>query len=470
MTQTFPSIYPVACHTDHIGIGSIFVAIKGMHNDGTSYITLALQKGATKIVIDQSVTLADDLSALINKQAELVRVPNTRQALALMSAKALNFPANKLKIIGITGTKGKTTTSFLVEHLLLAAGHKTALLTSVYNKIDTTILKTGMTTPHPDYLHVFFNECVKAGVEYVVMEVAAQALSLHRTDGIVFDGVIFTNFDMEHAEFYNSLEEYFAAKCLIFKQVKNGAPQLINADDVWCKELMRKLDNLTSFGFNTKSAMIPAYVQLYNHDITVQIGTDHFKCSALIGEFNAYNLLAAITLAKQLGLTTDQIQQGLDSFTGVPGRLQMYPLPNGARCFIDKAHNPSSYRAVLGVLRGLTEHLIVVFGAGGDRDKTKRPLMGIIAAQLCDIVIITTDDPRSEDPKAIMSDIFAGIPEQLQHKVLKEVDREKAIRKAYALAKPNSIIALLGKGTDEYQVVGNKKIYFSECKIIQLLN
>ncbi len=471
MVITLPSIFPVACHTDQIGPGSIFVAIKGMHDDGIAYIPLALQKGATTIVIEDDVHLLLDLMQLIKKyNAKLITVPNTRGALAELSAQAVNFPAKKLKIIGITGTKGKTTTSFLIEHLLAVAGYKTALLSSVYNKIENTIFKTSLTTPHPDYLHIFFDVCLKAGVEYVVMEVAAQALSLHRTEGIAFDAVFFTNFDLEHSEFYHSLDEYFAAKCLLFKQVKIGAPQIVNADDQWCQKIVEKYKDIQTVGFKNQQAMVQGILLQNNADgLKIRVATDVYRCRALLGEFNAYNMLTAIALVQQLGISVKQIQNGLLSFTGVPGRLQMHALPKGARCFIDKAHNPSSYRAVLGALRQLTNHLIVVFGAGGDRDKTKRPLMGKIAAELCDVVIVTSDDPRSEDPATIIQDVLVGIPRKYQHKVIREIDREHAIKKAYELSRPDSIVALLGKGTDEYQLINGEKHYFSEREIIQTL-
>ncbi|MFC1845617.1 Mur ligase family protein, partial [Candidatus Dependentiae bacterium] len=220
-----PKTFPVACHTSRVGPGSTFVAIKGEKHDGISYISRALASGASTIAIQQDVNLSDDVLKDIERAgASLQRVSNTRKALATLSAQAHGNPAQQLRIIGVTGTKGKSSTVFMLEHILQRAGYKTALLSSVYNKIGDEITSSSLTTEHPDYLHGFFALCVDAGIEFVVMEVAAQALSLHRVEGIEFDGVLFTNFAKEHGEFYKDLDSYFDAKRLLFGQLKQGAP------------------------------------------------------------------------------------------------------------------------------------------------------------------------------------------------------------------------------------------------------
>jgi UDP-N-acetylmuramoyl-L-alanyl-D-glutamate--2,6-diaminopimelate ligase len=203
--------------------------------------------------------------------------------------------------------------------------------------------------------------------------------------------------------------------------------------------------------------------------LRIHIGKVHYYCPQLFGEFNAYNLIAAIGMAMRIGLSSKVIEKGLLTFAGVPGRLQIYSLPNGSFACIDKAHNPSSFKAILGTLRLMTDHLIVVFGAGGERDKSKRPLMGQIATQFCDVVIITSDDPRSENPQQIIEDIFIGIDQQFQSKVFKEIDRELAIKKAYNYSRKGSMIALLGKGPEEYQLINGTKYYFSEREILKSL-
>jgi UDP-N-acetylmuramoyl-L-alanyl-D-glutamate--2,6-diaminopimelate ligase len=472
MDIVLPQVYSVACHTDHVGPGSTFVAIKGMKDDGIRHIMKALQKGAASIVVDEHAQIDPSvLDEIKQYNATLIKLSNTRRALAQLSAKALDFPAKKLRIVGVTGTKGKTTTCFVLEHLFTAAGYKTALISSVYNKIDTTIFATSLTTPQPDYLHEFFDACIKAGVEVIVMEVAAQALSLDRVYGIDFDGVIFTNFDREHGEFYASLDDYFNAKCLIFDQLKPNAPIIVNADDQWCHRIIETKPGVKTFGFEDRHAFMTGAV-IYDASQMLKLCLRDglvVECPSLFGRFNAYNLFAGITLAHALGISFKQIQQSLKTFIGVPGRLQAHQLPNGARCFIDKAHNPSSYRAVLGTLRSMTDHLIVVFGAGGERDKEKRPMMGQIASELGDILILTSDDPRSEDPEIIIQEILAGITPEKRTTVFCTSDREYAIRKAYECSRSSSIIVLLGKGNDEYQMIGTTKLYFNEREILASL-
>lgn len=474
----FPSIYSVACHTDNVGAGSTFVVIKGQKEDGVAYIAQALRKGATKIVVEQTAVLSDVIIAdIVQHNASLVRVANTRAALAQLSAQALGNPAEKLKILAITGTKGKTTSAFLLEHVLRSAGYKTALLSTVYNSILDQKFSTSLTTQHPDYLHVFFKLCTDAGIEYVVMETAAQAFSLHRVDGLQFDGAIFTNFSQEHAEFYHTMDEYFAAKCALFGQLKDTAPCMINGDDFSLRMLDKKYQRMNNIYFSLDVYTEAAY-QATIHGSSLDALAIHlvsettsgfFECPSLVGAFNAYNMLGVVALCIELGLSKQAIVLGLASFTRVPGRLERYQLPNNATCFIDYAHNPSSYQAVLSMMRSLTPHLIVVFGCGGDRDKTKRPVMGAIAAQFGDDVIVTSDNPRSEDAAVIAQEIISGIAPELCNKVTVELDREHAIKKAYALSKPASVIMLLGKGPDEYQMIGVVKHPFSEKNIVQAL-
>ncbi|MBI2775387.1 UDP-N-acetylmuramoyl-L-alanyl-D-glutamate--2,6-diaminopimelate ligase [Candidatus Dependentiae bacterium] len=469
-----PFIFPVACHTNNVGGSSIFVAVKGMKDDGVNHIPEALSRGARIIVVAHDAHISDEIQCLIQKsQALLLRTDNPRRALAQLSAHALNYPAHALKIIGITGTKGKTTTAFLLAHLLRSAGKKVALLSSVHNMIDAEILPTELTTQHPDYLHVFFDACKKNNIEYVVMETAAQAFSLDRVFDLFFDGVIFTNFSKEHAEFYPNQESYFEAKCQIFAQSKKNAPVFINADDAHYEELKKKCAAAQSFSLRTESLIKGEIISNDWNGLKLKIvldGKDYqFLCPALLGEFNAYNILAAISMAHRIGIDAETIFKTCISFNGVPGRLELYKLPNGARGIIDKAHNASSFEAVLSALRPLTNKLIVVFGAGGDRDATKRPFMGAIASNYADLVIITSDNPRSEKLATIIGQIMAGIDEQKLNKTIIIENREKAILHAYANSSSGSIIALLGKGPDEYELVSGVKTYFSERSILQSL-
>lgn len=467
-----PAVFPVTCHTDFVGPQSIFVAIEGYSDNGINYIKKAIEKGARTIVVHLDTVLDSSLCNFIQEHGVVVEyVANTRKALAEMSANAAGNPAQKLKIVGITGTKGKTTTSFLLEHVLSANLNKTALISSAQNRICGYNFPAPLTTPQPDYLQQFLKLCVEHQVEYVVMEVAAQALTLHRVEGIAFCGLIFTNFSHEHLEFYPTMEDYFCAKSLIFSMAAEGAPLLINADDSYGKKLLTRHSHAQAYAFNADGVN---YKGLHNEDpvcglnLTIEFAysTQAFVCTRLFGTYNGYNVLAAVSMALALGVSSAVIVQALHAFSGVPGRLQEYHLPNGARCFIDYAHNPESFEAVLSTLRALTPRLIVLFGAGGGRDKSKRPIMGNIAARIADIVVVTSDNPRLEDPVVIAADIVQDIPTDLRHKLIQELDRKKAIEQAYFLSGNGSIIALLGKGPDEYQIVGKTKHYFSEQDII----
>ena len=465
-----PRFYPVTCHTHHVGPGSTFVAIQGMKEDGTCYIEQALKQGATRIVVDKTALLSESTRKLIEaKNAQLMLVDNTRQAVAFLSAQAHQFPASGLKIIGITGTKGKTTTAFLIEHILRTAGHKTALLSTVHNKILDTVFDANLTTPQPDYLHAFFSVCRDQGVEFVIMEVAAQALTLHRVDTISFDAAVFTNFSLEHSEFYDNQEDYFTAKCALFKQLSADGRAFFNADDPGVAQYGASVSKGRTYGLHTLADFAGKVEQsdlaaLKMGIVTAQCAY-HLALTALLGEFNASNILAAVAVVEKYVLAED-IVRAVASFPGVPGRLQRFILPNNAVAFIDNAHTPSSFEAIFAALRPLSNHIIAVFGAGGDRDTKKRPLMGGIAASIADHIILTTDNPRSEDPHEIIAAIKAGIHQKDLPKVQCELDREKAIRDAYKMSRSGTIIALLGKGPVEYQQVGDRKIPFSERTIL----
>jgi UDP-N-acetylmuramyl-tripeptide synthetase/amino acid carrier protein len=462
-SKKLPSHYKVAAHTDNVGSGSTFVAIPGTKKDGTEFIKEALKRGATTIVLDQNAQLSVDLQQALARVASY-RVENTRQALAELSAYAYNYPARKLKFIAVTGTKGKTTTTYLLEHILKTAGFKTARLSTVSNAILSQEYETQLTTQQPDYIHMFLNECVKQGVEWVVIEVAAQALSMHRVFGIEFDAVVFTNFSQEHAEFYATQQDYFAAKAAIFKQLKKNGIVVLNGDD----SLVSSLRSLCSQA-QLSSLKDVTVIGASRAGVSCYIDQLVFENTHLLGTFNLHNIHMAYLVARSLNILPEVIQQAVSTFTGVPGRLNKYALDRDIVAYIDYAHTPSSMKAVLSTLRSETEQLIVVFGAGGERDPVKRPFMGGLAVEYADIVILTTDNPRSEEPEKIMQDILSGIPENMMHKVTIEYDRAAAIRYAYSVAQPGAIIALLGKGPDEYQLVQGTKHYFSEREILKSL-
>lgn len=467
----FPDYYPVTCHTDYVGPDTTFVAIKGFDSNGIDYIPLALEKGASKIVVDYTSELDDSLKKLLSTyNAELVFVENTRKALADLAAQALGYPAHDLSIIGVTGTKGKTTTAYLIEHILQQAGYKTALISSVAKRIGNCDLSVPLTTPQPDYIQLFLSLCKEHKVDYVIMEVAAQALSLHRVENIEFSGVVFTNFSLEHSEFYATQKDYFEAKKKILLQRKPSAPLILNSDDENIYALRLKYKKVVTFGLepwaDIQATAINSSLQGLSADLHAHSVPYYLTLEKLVGAFNIYNIAAAFALTQSLGIQGFVIIRALQSFKAPRGRLEKYILPNKAIAFIDYAHNPSSFKALFKTLRPLASDIKVVFGAGGGKDHSKRPVMGALAAEYADTVILTSDNPRSEDPQKIIESIKAGIPDSYEKKVYIELDRKKAIEKAYQLSHEDSIILILGKGPDEYQIVGRDKIYFSEAAIL----
>lgn len=457
----------VTSHTDYIQKGATFVALSGFNSSGLNFIPLALEKGASKIVVQKDVNLSDEIKNLIIQyKAELVIVDNARIALAEMATQAYGHPANKLKIVGVTGTKGKTTTTFLLHHILTANGYRTALITGVYNVINGIKFACDLTTPQADYLQAFLAECVKQNVKYVFMEASAHAFTLHRLHGIKFSGAIFTNLDLEHLEFYKDMEEYFQAKAKIIGFMQKDAPIIVNADNAWCKIFLDLKKDATSFSLLDKLADSYASNLVANNtgqNFKLNVGNNVEEIhSSLIGTFNSYNIGMAATLAHKLGLPLSQVSNAIKTFDVVPGRMEKVRLANGALVVIDYAHNPLSYNSVLPELKKICKELVVVFGAGGDRDSSRRPLMGEAASKWADKIVITSDNPRSEDAQTIANQICAGMPNNFLKNVTVELDRKKAIELACKNSTKDTVIAILGKGPDNYQIIGSRKFYFSD--------
>jgi len=471
MQIELPKVYPVASHTDNVGPGSTFVAIPGTKDDGSRYIRLALEKGAIKVVIEKNVNLLDDVLEMIAlMDVALVHVDNCRRALAELIAESLDYPHEKLKLIGVTGTKGKTSTSYMIYHLLMRQGRKVALISTAEKIIGSTLVAMDLTTPLPEHLHMFFDLCVQNNVEYVVMEVSAQALTLHRVHGLKFTAGVFTNFSLEHLEFYKSMQEYLDAKIKFFDMVDQPKNMFINFDDPSGYAISGRSSEFTFYSLKSNHVDCYASIDLKEESLDLGLRQDNtvYKIqSNLVGMFNAYNLLVASLVVQSLGFSFDSIAQIAPSLPQIPGRMEQYPLKNGATCFIDYAHNPSSYEAVLSTLRLMTSDLIVVFGAGGARDKSKRPMMGAIVEKYCDLAIVTSDNPRNELAIMIANDIIAGFTGEQSFQHIRELNRTKAIEMAYKMSKQGTIIAVLGKGRDEYQIVGHLTFPFKERAIIR---
>ena len=463
----------VTCHTKHVGVGSTFVALPGMNSHGASYIVEALYKGARTIVTDKSLVLPSKIAHEIERvHAQLIQVPNARKALAEFAARAYDYPAKKLKIIGITGTKGKTSCAWLAEHILQTAGLRTALISTVHNRIDDALFPAQLTTEHADYLHAFLYQCVKQRIDVVVMEVAAQALTLSRVHGILFDGIIWTNFSQEHGEFYSTISDYFLAKKCIFEHAQPTACVCINVDDV----MSRSINYASAIQISVHNIKCPIRVdKVYTNNIFggLLFNVRYFdeevsiECPHLFGEYNMSNIVLVASLLHSMNISWKDIQNGIHSFQGIPGRIERVPLKNGALGVCDYAHNPSSLYAVLSSLRMQTPHLLVIVGAGGMRDKNKRAVMGKIIADFAEEIFLTADNPRFENVHTIIDDLLCGIHPTMRYKVTIEVDRERAIQKACSRSSSNSIIGLFGKGPDQYQIIGDQKIPFNEIDILK---
>lgn len=472
----FDKIYPVTCHTDHVGPGSTFVAIKGFKDDGLKYIQTAIEKGATKIVLDQS-----DQITQRHPGVEYIFVQDTRVALAELCAQSLGNPTKKLNFIGITGTSGKTTTTYLIDYILRESGYKTALLGSVKNRILDQEEEITLTTQNSDYIQMFCAECVKKGVQIVIMEVSSHGLALNRIHGIGFDVAGFTNLSPEHMDFHPNMNHYFQTKLKIFDYMKKDGLAVINTDNEWGSKAANALHNenytqnfkTITFGqtIHDSNTNFEKFEILENslHGLKIKFAKDNqiIKTQKLLGEFNGYNIAMAFIACKYFDIKPDSIAQAIARFVGVPGRMQCHTLKNGAQAFVDFAHKPDAFEKVLKNLRPHTNNLIVVFGCGGNKDKTKRPVMGSSAAKYADLIIITDDNPRDEDRQTIADEIITGIPQPKISKTFCILDRKEAIEKAASLATANSIIAILGKGHEDYYLIKGKKYHFDDFEEIR---
>jgi UDP-N-acetylmuramoyl-L-alanyl-D-glutamate--2,6-diaminopimelate ligase len=441
----FSKKYPVTCHTDHVEKGSTFVAINGYKSNGTSFVEEAKKNGASKIIEHSK---------------------NQRITLAALAAKALFHPEKKLKIVAVTGTKGKTTTTHIVSHILRESGIKAAHLSSHDNRILNKTEASTLTTPPSDYLFMFLATALEQGVTHVVMEASSHGIEQHRLHGLSFDCIGFTNLGHDHFDFYKSMEEYFGAKLKIFNQLKKNAKAIVNFDDSWGRKITTPL---ISFGTNPKASKNLVIKQNSpSGGLNFCIGESEFYAPNLFGNFNAQNASMAILICQQLGLNPEQIKTGIATFKGVPGRMEQVTLKSGAKVIIDFAHNPSSMEVTLKELAKISSNLIVVFGAGGSKDNSKRPLMGKVAEKYAKKIILTSDNPRFENPLEIINDILSGIKDRSI--VTIEPDRALAISNSIKISDKNSTIAILGKGAETSIESNGAKTFFNDIQEVKRLN
>ena len=455
-------------NSKNIKPGYMFIAIKGFSVDGHEFINDAIKAGAKAVIVQEGCDLK---SIRLPADVTLIMAKDTREALAICSCNFYENPSKKFKLIGVTGTKGKTTTTFMIKEILEKAGYKVGLIGTIATYINgKMITESSRTTPESIELQRTFAQMVEQGVEYVVMEVSSQSLKLHRVDGCNFDIVVFTNFSEDHIseKEHPDMKDYFESKLKLFKMCDNG---IINADDLQVSKVPRLFpdSNIMTYGIDNYCDLLAKDITITNSyvDYRVKISDRNERVKVSIpGRFSVYNSLAAICVAKKLGIPSDKVIEALADIR-VPGRSEMVPNKKEIPIMIDYAHSPESLQNILSAVKSYTRgRVICVFGCGGDRDKAKRPVMGEISGRIADFTFITTDNPRTEDPEEIVKEIEEGIKKTKgKYKVV--VDRKEAIKEAIEMANKLDIVVLAGKGHEPYQEINNKKYPFDEREIVK---
>ncbi len=448
--------------------GSMFIAIKGFEADGHEYILKAVDQGASVIMAEEGVNI--EIIKKIPEDVTVIIAKDTRYALAICSCNFYKNPSKKLKLIGITGTKGKTTTSFMTKAILEKAGHKVGLIGTIAVYIgDKKLEDSDRTTPESNKLQAIFAQMVKEGCDTAVMEVSSQSLKLNRVAGCDFDIGIFTNFSEDHIseKEHPDMQDYFNSKLKLFEMCKKG---FVNADDLYSSKVPKLVPNceITTYGIDNFCSVLAKDITITNSyvDFKVKIGQKNERIKTCIpGRFSVYNSLAAICVGTALGATADNIKDALLEVR-VPGRSELVNNKKDLTIMIDYAHSPESLENILNAVKSYTRgRVISLFGCGGDRDTTKRPIMGEISGRIADFTIITSDNPRTEDPQKIVDQIEEGI-KKTKGKYICIVDRVEAIKYAIEMADKRDIIVLAGKGHEPYQEINGKKYPFDERIIV----
>lgn len=462
-------ISSVECDYREVKQGSVFVAIKGFEVDGHTFIHKAIEKGAKAVVFEAG---ADYKSFASVTGVTLIMAPNTRLALSLLSCNFYGNPSKKMKVIGITGTKGKTTTSYMLKAMLEQQGKKVGLIGTIAIYVGNQLVKNSeRTTPESNQLQKILAKMYEVGVEVVVMEVSSQSLKLERVAGIEFYAGIFTNFSEDHISpnEHPNMEDYFQSKMKLFPMCKYA---FVNSDSIYTEKVLEAIPEtcaVQTFGIDNYCNFSAKDVTVTNSyvDFKAKVETRNERIKVSIpGRFSVYNALAAMSVAKLMGATTEQIKVALENIR-VPGRSELVDNKLDLKIMIDYAHTPDSLKSILTTVKTYTiGRVICVFGCGGDRDTHKRSLMGEVAGKVAEYTIITSDNPRTEDPAKIIHDIEQGIKNTKgQYECI--VDRREAIKQALRMANKKDIIVLAGKGHETYQEIKGEKHPFDERTVIQ---
>ena len=455
--------------------GYLFAAIRGDITDGHNYIDSAIENGAKAIILEK-------LPEKINSDISYIKIKNTKSAASKLASNFFKNPTDELTLAGITGTNGKTTLTYLIEQIWIEEGKKTGVIGTIENRYLNKKVDSNMTTPDSINLMKLLSEMKNEDVSNVAIEVSSHALDRHRVDGCNFDAGVFTNLTQDHLDYHENLENYFNSKKKLFTYIlknseKSNKFAVINIDDEYGKKIEKEID-YNCITYSLHSAKADFYTDnfiLTDSGIKAEINTPFGNLSLrsnLIGEFNLYNILASIALTSISGTPTDKILSAFTKKITIPGRLERIENSFGINILVDYAHTPDALENVLKSIKNLNPpRIILVFGCGGDRDKGKRPLMGKIGINLADDLIITSDNPRTESPEDIIEDIKSGIVNsELSYKPFHSiVEREKAIEKALMIAKRGDFILIVGKGHEDYQIIGKNKIHFDDREIAKKL-
>ncbi len=458
-----PTVKSLAYDSRRVKPGTLFFAIRGEKADGHSFIPQALEQGAVAIV--------SELEAPSELAGRWVRVSKVRRALSKAGRVVYDRPDSRLTLVGITGTNGKTTTAYLIESIFRAHGTRAGLLGTIEYRVGGRVVPAVNTTPESLDLLAYFAELAEAGATAAVMEVSSHALAQERVWGFRFTAAVFTNLTRDHLDYHKDFENYFAAKRRLFEGLGTPPPDLsvINVDDQWGKRILElPLPRRITYGINSDAQVKPKQFHQNSKGLEAQLVTPAGPvevASPLLGRANLSNILAASATAVGLGIPGEKIAEGITALRAVPGRFERVEQGQPFLVAVDYAHTDDALRNVLKTARELTRNrLIVVFGCGGERDRTKRPLMGEAAGTLSDLPILTSDNPRGEDPLRIMSDVIVGL-QKTGRKYLAEVDREVAIRKALEHAREGDAVVLAGKGHETYQVLKDGPVPFDDREV-----
>lgn len=447
---------------------SVFVAIKGYKTDGHKYILEAINKGAIAVVIQEPDAVPEDY--LMNTLTAKILVNDTRIALAELSNFFYKEPSKKLKLVGITGTNGKTTTSFFIKNILEIAGERTGLLGTIANMIENNIIPSTLTTPEANDVNELLLSMFATGCSSAIMEVSSHSLVLNRVYGLDFNAAIFTNLTVDHLDFHLNLENYLNAKKILFDSLNKSAFAIYNADDkngtaIVKDSAAQKISYGKADGSNFQ--MLDISYDLNGTDFKIKYNSNIYLLHTdLIGEFNAYNAAAAFAVCVCLGVNIDTVVNGIKTTKQVPGRFEVIGA-GSKKVIVDYSHTPDSLEKCLTAVKGIVKNqypIYTVVGCGGNRDKSKRPMMGKIASDMSTKVFVTSDNPRFEVPADIIKDVVAGIS-KTNFEVIE--DRRNAIVKAINSAEENSVVVIAGKGHEDYQIILDKKIHFSDREIAE---